>query len=81
MYLPFKNLSRWIAYSRKHFEKNLSYKLLLQILEKLDDIWKPTSSSRDEVCIFLEPILELPSTTKTTIFSTQSLIHLESRLQ
>ncbi len=44
--------SRWIAYSRKQTEKQLSYKLLLDILHKLNSIWKPTSISRDEVFVF-----------------------------
>ena len=41
-------LSRWIAFSKKHLEKEISYKLLWDKLDKLDKIWNSSSPSRDE---------------------------------
>ena len=41
-------LCRWIAFSRKHLEKEISYKLLWDILDKLDKLWSSSSPSRDE---------------------------------
>lgn len=42
------SMCRWIAYSKKYFEHFLTYKLLLSVTEQLEQIWKPTSLSRDE---------------------------------
>lgn len=41
-------MCRWIAYSKKHLQHNLTQKLLLIITEKLEKSWQPTSLSRDE---------------------------------
>lgn len=41
-------LCRWIAYSRIHLEKELSYKVLYQKLELLEKIWNSSSPTRDE---------------------------------
>jgi BAI1-associated protein 3 len=41
-------MCRWIAYSKKHLQYNLTHKLLLSIIEQLERIWQPTSLSRDE---------------------------------
>jgi BAI1-associated protein 3 len=41
-------MCRWIAYSKKHLEHNLTHKLLLSVTEQLEQAWKPTSLSRDE---------------------------------
>ena len=38
----------WIAYSKKHLERTLAYKLLLSITEQLEQTWQLTSLSRDE---------------------------------
>ena len=43
--------SRWMAYSRKHLEHPLDYQLLLSLLQELDDLWEPTSLSREEVSL------------------------------
>lgn len=42
------SMCRWIAYSRKHLQYNLSYKLLLIITEQLEKTWQTTSLTRDE---------------------------------
>lgn len=41
-------MCRWIAYSKKHLQHNLTQKLLLLITEKLEKSWQPTALSRDE---------------------------------
>lgn len=41
-------MCRWIAYSKKHIEKELSLKLLLERLESLDKVWSSSSPSREE---------------------------------
>jgi BAI1-associated protein 3 len=41
-------MCRWIAYSKKHLERTLTHKLLLLIIEQLEESWRPTSLSRDE---------------------------------
>jgi len=41
-------MCRWIAYSKKHLERTLTHKLLLNIIEQLEKSWQPTSLSRDE---------------------------------
>lgn len=42
------SMCRWIAYSKRHLQYNLSYKLLLIITEQLEKTWRPTSLTRDE---------------------------------
>ena len=41
-------MCRWIAYSKKHLERTLTHKLLLNIIEQLEKSWQSTSLSRDE---------------------------------
>jgi BAI1-associated protein 3 len=41
-------MCRWIAYSKKHLQNNLTHKLLLLVTEQLEQTWQPTSLSRDE---------------------------------
>ncbi|CAF0819214.1 unnamed protein product [Brachionus calyciflorus] len=41
-------MSRWIAFSKSHLEKEISYKLLLDKLEKLDQVWSSSSPSKEE---------------------------------
>jgi len=43
-----RKMCRWIAYSKKHLERTLTHKLLLLITEQLEQVWQPTSLSRDE---------------------------------
>ena len=40
-----------MAYSRKHLEHPLDYQVLLSLLQELDDLWEPTSLSREEVSV------------------------------
>jgi BAI1-associated protein 3 len=42
------SMCRWIAYSKKYLQHNLIHKLLLIVTEQLENIWQPTSLSRDE---------------------------------
>ncbi|CAF0764647.1 unnamed protein product [Didymodactylos carnosus] len=48
------HMCRWIAYSKKHLERTLTYKLLLTIIEQLENVWQPTSLSRDEIDMLRE---------------------------
>ena len=41
-------MCRWIAYSKKHLQYNLTHKLLLSVTEQLQHAWQLTSLSRDE---------------------------------
>ena len=41
--------SWWAAFSQKHLEHPFSWEVLLKLLYKLEDVWKPGSLSRDEV--------------------------------
>lgn len=43
-----REMCRWIAFSKKHLEHNLSHKLILSITEQLEQVWQPTSLSKDE---------------------------------
>ena len=40
--------SRWIAFAKKHLEKELSHKLLIEKLEALDRVWSTSTPTRDE---------------------------------
>jgi hypothetical protein len=40
--------SKWIVFSKKHLEKELSYKLLSEKLDNLDKVWNSSAPSRDE---------------------------------
>lgn len=43
-----RSMCRWISYSKKHLERPLTHKLLLNVTEQLEHTWKSTSLSRDE---------------------------------
>jgi BAI1-associated protein 3 len=47
-------MCRWIAYSKKHLQHNLTHKLLLLITESLEQTWQSTSLSRDEADMLTE---------------------------
>lgn len=41
-------MCRWIAFSKKHIEKELSFKLMHERLESLDKVWSSSSPTREE---------------------------------
>ncbi|UJR38386.1 hypothetical protein I4U23_031055 [Adineta vaga] len=43
-----RSMCRWISYSKKHLERPLTHKLLLNITTQLEQTWKSTALSRDE---------------------------------
>lgn len=51
-------LSQWIAFSKVHLEKELSYDLLIKKLELLDQVWNSSSPSREEVITEIILLLE-----------------------
>jgi hypothetical protein len=40
--------SRWIAYSKIHLKKELSFKIIQERLESLDKVWSSSSPTTDE---------------------------------
>jgi len=52
-----RSMCRWIAYSTKYLQYNLTYKLLLFITEQLEKTWQPTSLSRDETHMLTEAFI------------------------
>lgn len=43
-----QSMCRWIAFSKKHLQYQLTHKLLLMIIGQLEQKWQPTSLTRDE---------------------------------
>ena len=41
-------MCRWIAFSKKYIEHDLSHKLILTVTEQLEQVWKATALSKDE---------------------------------
>ncbi|RNA09725.1 BAI1-associated 3-like [Brachionus plicatilis] len=57
-------LSRWLAYSQSHLDKELSYQLLSQKLENLDKVWNSSSPSREETSnLLIKKLLRTKTTT------------------
>ena len=59
-----------MAYSRKHLEHPLDYQLLLSLLQDLDDLWEPTSLSREEVSKYSTDMRSLFTLTLKALITT-----------